>query len=184
MVTSIKRMTVAEFDEWVNLPEQADQLYEFIGGEIIEVPSNIYVSNVASRINRRLGNFVEDNDLGFVTGEAGGYMVSGERYAPDVAYLSSIKQEKLLYKSGYNSIPPDLAVEVVSPDDSEHNLTIKVANYLAAATVVWVVRPDEKEVEIFVPGQPVKRLTVNDTVDGGQVLPGFSLPVKDIFPKE
>jgi hypothetical protein len=47
MVTSIKRMTVVEFDEWVNLPEQADQLYEFIGGEIVEVPSNIYVSNVA-----------------------------------------------------------------------------------------------------------------------------------------
>jgi len=184
MVTSIKRMTVVEFDEWVNLPEQADQLYEFIGGEIVEVPSNIYVSNVASRINRRLGNFVEDNELGFVTGEAGGYMVSGERYAPDVAYLSNAKQEKLLYKSGYNSIPPDLAVEVLSPDDSERNLAIKVANYLAAATVVWVVRPDKKEVEIFIPGQPVTVLNVNDTVDGGDVLPGFSLPVKDIFPKE
>jgi Uma2 family endonuclease len=182
MVTPTTRMTVDEFDEWVNLPEQAEKLFELIGGEIFEVPSNPYSSEVAAEILFRIKLFLRENHIeGHVTGEAGGYQVSGERYAPDVAYISSIKQEKLPYKQGYNSNPPDLAVEVISPNDSDRNLAIKVANYLAAATVVWIVRLVKKEVEIYVAGQPVQILTITDMIDGGDVLPGFVLPVKEIF---
>ena len=185
MVTPTKRITVNEFDAWVNLPENYEQLYEFIGGEIVEVPSNPRVSEIAFDIGVHIKLFLRDHGIeGHVTGEAGGYMVSGERYAPDVAYISVEKQAKLEFKPGYNPSPPDLAVEVVSPHDSERNLAIKVANYLAAVTVVWVVRPAKNEVEVFVPGKPVRVLTVADTLDGGDVLPGFTLAVKAIFPEE
>jgi Uma2 family endonuclease len=183
MVTSTTRITVTEFDEWVNLPEQAQHLYEFIAGEIFEVPSNPYSSEIAGEILFQIKLFLRENKIdGHVTGESGGYEVSGERYAPDVAYIASEKQKHLPYKQGYNANPPDLAVEVVSPNDSERKLSIKVANYLAAAVVVWVVRPDEKEVEIYIPNQPVQILTIDDTIDGSPVLPGFSLAVKAIFP--
>jgi Uma2 family endonuclease len=185
MVTSIKRISVIEFDDWVNLPEQADHLYEFIGGEIFEVPSNPYSSEIAGEILFQIKLFLRENKIdGHVTGESGGYEVSGERYAPDVAYIPSAKQAQLPYKQGYNPNPPDLAVEVMSPNDSERKLSIKVANYLAASVVVWVVRPEEKEVEIYVAGQPVQVLTVNDTINGSPVLPGFALPVKAIFPNK
>lgn len=175
------RMTVEEFDRFVDLPENADRLFEFIGGEIIEVPSNTYASHIASRINRRLGNFVEERDLGYITGEAGGYMVSGERYAPDVAFLA---KGKPLSQHGYNPVAPDLAVEVDFPStyESQKTLRTKVVNYLAAGTVVWVVLPEAQEVEVYVPGQPEKTLTLEDVLDGGAVLPGFRLPVKEIFP--
>jgi Uma2 family endonuclease len=185
MVIQTRRMTVEEFEYFVNLPENAEKLFEFIGGEVVEVPSNPYASYISSRINRRLGNFVEERDLGFVTGEAGGYMVSGERYAPDVAFISKARQPELA-RQGYNPMPPDLAVEVDSPStyESQQNLYIKVANYLAAGTVVWVFKPESKRVEVYTPGQPVRILGVDDVLDGGDVLPGFTLALKDIFTDE
>jgi Uma2 family endonuclease len=179
-----KEMTADEFDEWVNLPENFERLFEYIGGEIAEVPSNPQASYIGGRVFRPVANFVEDHDLGFVTGEAGGYMVSGERYAPDVAYISKLKQPELAHE-GYNPLPPDLAVEVDFPSTypSQEKLRIKVANYLAAGTLVWLVRPETKIVEVYAPRQPVKKVAVDGFLDGGDVLPGFRLAVRDIFPQ-
>lgn len=180
-----KHLTVEEFDEFVHLPANADKLFEFIGGEIVEVPSNPYSSKIALRIGRLIGNFVDEHDLGHVTGEAGGYVVSGERYAPDVAFISYDRQSELA-TSGYNPAPPELAVEVISSDRSSelNQLRIKVSNYLAAGTIVWVIKPDDKQVEVYEPGQPVKILGENDTLTGNDILSEFVLPVKDIFPKK
>lgn len=177
----IKHYTVEDFDRIAALPENADKLLEFIGGEIIEVPSNAYSSEIAAHILIMVGLYVKTNKLGHITGEQGGYMVSGERYAPDVAYLAKSRQAQLA-KEGYNPTPPDLAVEVVSPSDSSKLITVKVGNYLAAGTVVWVVYPEIKEVAVYVPGQPVKIITADGTLDGSPVLPGFTLPMKEIFP--
>lgn len=185
MVVQMRRMTVEEFDEFAELPENADKMLEYIGGEIVEVPSNPYASYISSRILRLVGNFVDEHDLGFVTGEAGGYMVSGERYAPDVAFISKVKQPELA-RQGYNPNPPDLAVEVDFPSTHEslQNLSIKVANYLAAGTVVWVFKPEHKRVEVFAPGKPVEIFGMDGVLDGGDVLPGFKLAVKAVFPDE
>jgi Uma2 family endonuclease len=58
---------------------------------------------------------------------------------------------------------------------------VKVGNYLAAGTVVWVIDPERKLVEVYAPGQPVRKVGVDSVLDGGEVLPGFTLAVKDIF---
>ncbi len=137
MTVGIEQVTVAEFDRFVEQPENADKLFEYIGGEIVEVPSNPYVSHIASRINRRLGNFVEDRDLGYITDGQGGYTVSGERYAPDVAYLA--KKNGPLAAKGYNPNPPDLAVEVLSSARDRDLVRLKIANYLAAGTLTWSI---------------------------------------------
>lgn len=173
-------MTAEDFDAFTMLPENAERLFEFIGGEVVEVPSNPYSSAIGMRIATDISVFVRQNNLGHVTGEAGGYMVAGERYAPDVAFVSKGRQAELP-REGYNPIPPDLAVEVVSPGDSEKLLRIKIANYLAAGVVVWLFYPDSKEVEIYVPGEAVKVLDAEQTLDGGRVLPGFKLTLSDIF---
>ncbi len=173
------RITVEEFDQFVERPENADRLFEYIGGEIVEVPSNPYVSFVAMRIARRLAAWVEDRHLGYVTGEAGGYMVSGERYAPDVAFLAQEKGP--LSARGYNPVPPDLAVEVLSPSNTTHEMRVKVVNYLSVGTVVWVVDLEFKLVEVYLPGRAVKKVRLDEILDGGDVLPGFVLAVKDIF---
>jgi len=178
-----KSWTVEDFDRFTEQSANADRLFEYISGEVVEVPSNPYSSQIAARFLIELGIYLKANDLGHVTGEAGGYQVSGERYAPDVAFISKSRQPELV-KTGYNPNPPDLAVEVFSPTDSERRLSVKVSNYLAAGTVVVVIYPEEVELAVHRPGKPVILLGVDDTFDGGEVLPGFTLPVRDIFPNE
>ena len=185
MAVQVRRMTVEEFDQFAELPENADKLLEYIAGEVVEVPSNAYASQISQAIAGEIYIFLKGKDLGFLTGEAGGYMVSGERYAPDVAFISKAKQLELA-KRGYNPNPPDLAVEVDFPStlESQENLGVKIANYLAAGTVVWVFKPEKKRVEVYTPGQPVRILGVDNVIDGGDVLPGFTLAIKDVFPEE
>jgi Uma2 family endonuclease len=179
------KTSVEAFDQFTQLPENADKLFEFIAGEIIEVPSNPYASQISQIIAGEIYAFIKGKNLGHLTGEAGGYMVSGERYAPDVAFISRVKQARLVTE-GYNPNPPDLAVEVDVPSTyaSQRNLFTKTVNYLAAGTLVWIVFPERKEVEVYTPGAALRVLGVADTLDGGDVLPGFTLAVKDIFPQE
>ena len=181
MVLDKKRISVEEFEDFVDLPQNDDKLFEYIGGEIFEVPSNPYSSKISARITTYLGMYLLQNDIGHLTGEAGGYKVSGERYAPDVAVILYDKQKKLA-RTGYNNNPPDLAVEVMSPSDNDEKLRIKVANYQAAGTIVWVVDPDNNQVEVYEVGKPVQVLDESATLTVETILPGFKLPVKDIFP--
>jgi Uma2 family endonuclease len=175
-------MTATEFERIAALPENDHRILEFIAGEIFDVPSNPKASKVSMRVGRHFGNFVDERDLGHVTGEAGGYRVGSERYAPDVAYISKARQPELAER-GYNPNAPDLAVEVDFPStlESQKTLRIKVSNYLAAGTVVWVIYPEAQEVEVYTPGQPMRIFGMGDVLDGGEVLPGFRLAVKDIF---
>lgn len=178
---AVRLYTVEEFEQFAEMPENADRLFEFIGGEIVEVPSNPFSSAVASTISFFIKLFIRQSQIqGHVTGEAGGYRVSGERYAPDVAYLSKAVQPELVQK-GYNPNPPELAVEVISPTDHPRKLQVKIANYLAAGTLLWVVYPQERIVEVYRPGKPVEVLDERGSLSGDDVLPGFTLAVKDIF---
>lgn len=183
MVFSTKQMTVEEFDQFVDLSINANKLFEYVGGEVTEVPSNPYSSKIAAIFLVELGIYLKGNDIGHITGEAGGYIVSGERYAPDVAFISYEKQENLA-RTGYNPNPPDLAVEVVSPTDSEKKLSIKISNYLADQTTVVVIYPDEKQVAIHQHGQPVILLGSDDILFVDSILPDFQVSVADLFPQE
>jgi Uma2 family endonuclease len=173
-------VTVQEFDAIAALSENAHKRLEFIGGEIIAVVTNNYASEIAARFLIEIGSFIKGKNLGRVTGADGGYKVSGERYIPDVAFISLSKQPEPSHEA-YNPNAPDLAIEVVSPTDLPKDITDKVANYLAAGTVVWVVYPDKQQAKVYEPGQPVQTIDIDGVLDGGKVLPGFRLVLKDVF---
>ncbi|MBZ0287668.1 MAG: Uma2 family endonuclease [Anaerolineae bacterium] len=183
MAVRKRLFTVSEFEALMNLPENADLRFELIDGEIIQVPSNPYSSAIAALIIIALGVFIRGKNLGHITGEQGGYMVAGARLAPDVAYISK-KRQQALVRQGYNPVAPDLVVEVVSPSDDPDVLSDKLKKYAEAGVIVWVVYPKRSEVEVFAPGQPARTLGIDDMLTGGDVLPGFALPVRDIFPEE
>jgi Uma2 family endonuclease len=178
-------LTLADFEAFIDLPENRERTFEFISGEIVEVPSNPFVSEIAGLVMFFIRLFlVQNNIAGHLTGEAGGYMVNGERYAPDVAFISYARQPELA-RSGYNPNPPELVVEVISdPASAEEQRVLrrKLANYLIVGALVWIVDPSTREIEIYAPGQPVQAVTESDTLDGGDVLPGLRIAVKDIFP--
>lgn len=178
------KVTAEEFETFIELPENSDRLFELIDGEIVEkMPSNPYASYIAQVISFFIQQFLGEHGIeGYVTGEAGGFVVNGNQFAPDVAYIS-IDHDKELAHKVYHPIPPELAVEVETntTNETERRLRQKVLHYRDAGVVLWVVYPETKEIEVYTPNQPTQRLTVEDVLDGGEVLPGFSVPVRDIF---
>jgi len=97
-----------------------------------------------------------------------------------VAFVSAARQAEPSERA-YSPIPPDLAIEVLSPSNTPREMRLKVANYLAAGTTVWIVDPDRQLVEVYAPGRAAKTVYLDETLDGGDVLPGFKLAVQDIF---
>ncbi len=177
-----RRLTVEEFERLAEQPENADKRLVYIGGDVIEVVSNSYASLTAARILARLLLHVDEHRLGYVTGADGGYIVFEERYIPAVGFISKQKQPDPP-RFTWIPKPPDLAVEVLSPTDAPEVVRIKVINYFQAGVTVWLVDPDRKQVEVFAPGQAVRQVGIEGTLDGSDVLPGFRLAVKDIFPE-
>jgi Uma2 family endonuclease len=183
-----RRLTTAEFIEQMQQADDGDRVVELISGEIVEMPSNLYSSAIAGIIIHLLNAFVRPRRLGFVTGEAGGYTIDDENlYAPDVAFISRARQAALPLE-GFGPIPPDLAVEVVSPSDLKdvkQRIEYKLARYLAAGVpLVWMVYPERREVEVHRPGQPMTTVGIDGALDGGDVLPGLTIAVRDIFEME
>ena len=180
MVLQTRYVTDEEFDRFVTLPENVDRNFEYIAGEIVEVVSNNESSRLAIKMLMRVGVHVDDNHLGWVTGADGGYIVAGEKYIPDGAFVSFARQPKAS-RAAYNPIAPDLAIEVLSPGNSEIEMIRKIGNYLAVGTVVWVADPDQKTIDVYIPNQPRKTLRIGEFLEGGAVLPGFRLAVASIF---
>lgn len=184
MATQIRQQATFEaFESFIQLPENYDRRFEYIAGEIVEVPSNAYASLVAARIITLISMFLlQSKHKGHVTGEGGGYVIDGQVIAPDAAYIYDLPA-----RSGFEHTPPVLAVEVISDPGSsaeQTDLRRKLAHYRRAGVVVWVVDHVLRQVDIHVPDATVKVYSEGETISGGDMLPGFALPVSDIFPTD
>jgi Uma2 family endonuclease len=181
MVIQEKRYTLGEFHAFNELPENKYRLFELINGEIVEKVASFSPSKLAMRIGHLLAKHLDLNDIGYLTGADGSYILSDDyEFMPDVGYISKARLPQEPEREVHG--PPDLAVEVKSPTDSKRALRQKAEDYLRFGTkMVWLVFPDEQQIEVYEPGQDVQEFGIGDTLSGGEVLPGFSLPVRDIF---
>jgi Uma2 family endonuclease len=181
MVIQEKRYTLAEFHAYSELPENKDRLLELINGEIVEKVASFTPSKLAMRIGHLVSKHLDVHDIGYVTGADGSYILAeGYEFMPDVGYISKVRlpQEPEREVEG----PPDLAIEIKSPTDNKRHLRLKAEDYLRFGTkMVWLVFPEERQVEVYVPGQDVQEFGIDGILSGGDVIPGFSLPVRDIF---
>lgn len=184
MVTQAKRMTAEELATWSGRAGRS----ELVKGEYIEMAHRSaghgYVTAMAGY---RIGAFVEQHGhLGRMFGAETGFILSRDPdtvRAPDAAFLSYPRANIPIDQIGFIEGPPDLAVEVVSPNDTEREVAAKVADYLAAGTpLVWVVRPKQRTVTVHRSGAAdVRVLAEGDVLDGGDVLPGFAVAVGAMF---
>ena len=182
MVARINPISVDEFNQFIAQLENRGRSFELIAGEIVEkMVSSPRSSIVANWIMSRVTIFVDEHDLGHVSGADGGYVVSGERYIPDGAFISK-ERCPVVPSDAYNPLAPDMALEVLSPSNTDEETRVKLSNYLAAGTVVWIVDPG-KRVEVHSPGLPAQILGPGDRLDGGSMLSGFKLSVTDILSK-
>jgi Uma2 family endonuclease len=180
MLNTLPIVTKDQFYEFVMRPENQDRNFEYIAGEIVEVVSNGKSSRKGFSLAIEVGVYAKKNKLGRCTGADGGYVVSGEDYIPDGAFMSYARQPEA-NNEAYNPLAPDLAIEMLSPGNTPTEIAHKIGNYMAAGTVLWLGNPETQIIDVYVPGQPVKRLRVGDVLEGGDVLPGFRLAVADIF---
>jgi len=159
---------------------------ELVRGDLIcEPPAGFEHGVRSSKIGHHLERFIEDHPIGVVCGAETGFVLFRDPdtvRAPDAAFVTNERAERFVEKEKYFEGAPDLAAEVVSPGDSRRGVEEKVRDYLAAGTrLVWVVDPRRRTVTVHQPGGDPQVLGSEGLLEGGDVLPGFALPVSRLL---
>ena len=181
MATKAKLMTAKELLE---MPDDGFR-YELVRGELVKMaPAGRTHGKRGNRVNVSLSLHVYENNLGETyLAETGFHLETDPDHvlAPDASFVRQERVDVVGGGDGYFPGPPDLAVEVISPSDRYTEVEAKVAEWLAAGTrMVVVVNPRNRTVQAHTP-EGVTELTESDTLDGGDVVPGWELPLADIF---
>lgn len=180
MSTQLRTMTV---DDLLAMPEDGMRR-ELVAGELREMtPVGRPHARTHQRINRSLDAHVLENGLGEVYSEYG-YVLESEPATVRAPDLSFVRADRVGESSdeGYFTGVPDLAIEIVSPNDRPSEVRAKVREYLDAGTrMVVVADPQSRDVVVYRPGRAPLDLTESGVIDGEDVVPGWKLPVRDIF---
>jgi Uma2 family endonuclease len=171
-------------EEFLKLPE-TKPYSEYVDGEVRQksTPTTEH-GIIASLLSLVVGSFLRTNPLGICGTEIRCvFGTPGQELArlPDFVFISAARFARA--RLGPFRGAPDLAVEILSPDDRMVDVMEKVAFYLAnGVRLVWLVNPYDRTVTVFASPTNPRVFTENDTLDGGEVLPGFSTVVREILP--
>ena len=184
-----EKMTVADFEALLALPENAHKRLELLNGELCEMtPASQLPTIIGVEIVTYLRTFVREHGLGVVTGADGGFQLSPvDLLVPDAAFIAKDRLQGVR-KRGFFQLAPDLAIEVVSPSDSVTAMQRKAARYLALGVrEVWLIYPSERRADLCFPDPSgesdmrVKQLNIGDALESAALLPDFSLPLSTLF---
>ena len=160
--------------------------YELLKGELFQMPpAGFEHGDLAMRVGWRLAQYVESRDLGKVGAAETGFQLASNPdtvRAPDVSFVSQRRVEGAGEVRGYWPGAPDLAVEVISPSDRYTEVQAKVLDWLdAGSLMVVVVNPRRRTVTVYRSLSDIVILTENDILDGRDVVPGWTLPLEQLF---
>lgn len=188
MVVQQQYITADRFLEMVEQPQYQDRVLELVQGVVVEMSKPTRIHGVVTmRLALKIANFVDARELGEVTVGDTGFVLKRNAYGRDTVRgldIAFVNSERLPTPPDYTwyEIGPDLAVEVISPNNKTADTHLKVAQLLNAGTLlIWVVYPESRTV-VAHRASGAKTHYENDTLSGGDVLPGFELRVGDIFP--
>lgn len=174
-MVATRPLTVNEFAE-----EHREGRWELIDGEPVEMtPSSDESSWIAGEIFGHLWNYLQSHPIGRAFPADAGFVIFADRdtvRAPDVAF---VRMERLPALSrAFVSVPPDLAVEVLSPSDRLADALSKVSMYLQAGVpLVWLIDPMRRTAMVFQPDMLPAIIDEHGVLDGEAILPGFTLPL-------
>ncbi len=166
--------------------DRTNRLYELVDGVLVEKVMGYRESSLTVWLVTLLQNFLTEHDLGNLAGPDGTMRLMPRLVRiPDVSF---VRWERLpnreLPDAPIPDLVPDLAVEVLSESNTRGEMARKLKEYfLAGVKLVWFVEPDDRTVRVFTAPDRSVTLTEADTLDGGDVLPGLALPVKQVFAK-
>lgn len=178
-MSTVQGFTAAQL---LNLPDDGLRR-ELIHGEVrVKSPSIAWHGKIAARVAAALFNFVQRQQLGSVFAAETGFLLATDPdhvRAPDVSFVAAGRD---VPETGFFPGPPDLAVEVISPGDTYGEVEEKVLDWLAHGTRrVVVVDPRTRTATIHDADGSVARFNETQTLDGGKILSGWSLPLSEIF---
>jgi Uma2 family endonuclease len=182
MTTHAKLMTA---EELAQLPDDG-RLYELVRGELRTMsPSGRKHGRIAARLAWRLGQYAEANGLGEIAIAEAGFLIARNPdtvLAPDVGFISTARAASASDNETFWPFAPDLAVEVVSPGDRPGEVKEKIRDWLGAGTrLVIIIEPRKQIVTVYRSLTEFTELTINDELTGGDVVPGWAMPVSALF---
>ncbi len=182
MATTHQLMTA---DELLRLQDDG-QRHELVAGELRTMaPSSHEHGWQSGGIAVPLGSYVRARKLGLIYVAEAGFLLARDPdtvRAPDVAFVTRERVLAVGNVPGYWPGAPDLVVEVISPSDTYTDVNEKIALWLEhGARMVLAVDPRRRVVGVHRPNQPVSELTEDDAIDGADVVPGWTLPVREVF---
>jgi Uma2 family endonuclease len=172
-------------DELLHMPDDGFR-YELVQGELrlMNLAGNVH-GRVMMSFAWRLARYVDENQLGTVYAAETGFRLAGDPdtvRAPDVAFVSQARVEAVGEIEKFWPEASDLAVEVVSPGDSYSEVEEKVFAWLEAGTkMIVVINPRQRSATVYKSPTDFIALAEADVLNGGDVVPGFELAVREIF---
>jgi Uma2 family endonuclease len=171
-------------EDVIHLLHHHDRICELIDGTLVEKPMGTREGFLAAAIIRILGAYVHDRNLGLVGGPDGPYrMLEGNIRYPDVSFLpwSSLPEGELPEEAIW-SVVPTLAVEVLSESNTLAEMVQKWGELADLGTqVMWLIDPATSTAKVWRPGEEPVSVTMKDSLDAAPALPGFTLPLADVF---
>ncbi len=180
---SAVQQTYVSADQLYAIPDDGFR-YELVGGELVKMPlAGSEHGGVSGTIHVDLGWNVRNEQLGEVLSSDTGYRLAVDHVlAPDVSFISDARIPASGMPVGFFPGAPDLAVEVISPSEAERHVARKVTDYLEhGCKMVIVVRPSDRCIKVHKPERSIVSLGPGEVLDGGEAVPGWRLPVSDIF---
>ena len=171
-------------DDVVWIHDREDRLYELVESTLLEKTVGTYESYLAMTIGAILRSFVVNRNLGIVLGADGMMRLApGLVRIPDVSFISWDRVgDRKIPDQPIADFVPDLAIEVISPGNTREEMDRKLHEYFAAGVrLVWYIYPRPREVHVYATAGQFQALSHSQTLDGGDVLPGFSLPIATLF---
>ncbi|MCY4079166.1 MAG: Uma2 family endonuclease [Caldilineaceae bacterium] len=181
-LTSEKLLTAEELHQLIS----QDVRGELLRGVLYQTqPTGVRHGKTVVNLIVLLAGLVESRQLGTLVASDIGFLLERDPDTvrePDVAFISAQRLPPDEDVPGYFEGPPDLAVEIASPSDSPRQLFDKARMWISfGVPLVWTVDPEARTIDVHQPHVPLVRHSADDTLDGGQVLPGFNCTVRDIF---
>jgi Uma2 family endonuclease len=173
--------SIAQFEEFIARPENEERLFELIDGEIVEKVVTQAHGIVAANFATHLNLYAWQRPIGRVAVEARHRPADDDENdrLPDVSFVADMS--KAVVREGAVLSMPDLAIEIKSPSDSLRKMREKARYYLANGTkLVWLAFPEQRVIEVYTPADEYI-LGEDEILTGGDVLPGFAVPVRDLF---
>jgi Uma2 family endonuclease len=158
-------------------------LLELVEGTLVEKVMGQYESQLAIILAIEIGVYLKSRPAGILLGaDAGHRLEFGLVRMPNVAFISKERLAELQGRPAVVPFAPDLAVEVVSSGNTDAEVNRKLREYFdAGVRRVWYVYPERQEVLVYRGADDVRKLTTNDSLDGEDVLPGFTLSIREWF---